>query len=226
MDHPKLTPSQSAVLFVLMSEGKELSTPQLRVLGPNLDKPGREVLQRHGLIESHKGARGALFHSLTDRGWAWCATELQDGPPDRSLPPIRALYAVLAGIGRYLDAEDLRLHEVFGRPRRDDEATPEPPPHRSAPEVPESTADVGTRIIEAYHRIAAIPGALVGLAALRATLASISREDFDAALLTLQERRGINVIPQDDRARLTEADRAASVMIGTQPSHLLVIEEA
>ena len=124
MDHPKLTPSQSAVLFVLMAESTELSTPRLRELGPNLDKPGRQKLTEHGLIESRKGERNALYHSLTDRGWAWCADELRAGPPDRSLPPIRALYAVLNAIGRHLDAEDFRLYEVFGRPRAVVEAAP------------------------------------------------------------------------------------------------------
>ncbi|MGC4933573.1 MarR family transcriptional regulator [Gordonia sp. DT30] len=223
MDHPKLTPSQSAVLFVLMAESRALSTPQLRALGPNLDKPGRELLARHGLIESVKGARGALFHSLTDRGWAWCATELPDGPPARSQPPIRAMYAVLAGLGRYLDAEDLRLHEVFGRPRPEDTSTHATP----APATDDRPAtDLRGIIVETYYRLAPVRGALVDVARLRTAITGHSRAAFDAAIVELEQQRGVSLIPQDDRARLTAGDHAAAVMVGTQPCHLFAIEEA
>lgn len=217
MDHPKLTPSQSAVLFVLMAESRELSTPELRKLGPDLDKPSRTRLQKHGLIESRKGSRNALYHSLTDDGWAWCATELQDGPPNKALPPVRALYAVLAGIGRYLDAEDLRLFEVFGRPRVDDSA-PE--------EMTAQPADVGQRIIAAYQALAPTPGALVGVAQLRAKILDADRVQFDTAIVELQDRAGISLIPQEDQARLTDADRSSAVVVGSQPCHLFAIEEA
>ena len=216
MDHPKLTPSQSAVLFVLMAESTELSTPRLRELGPNLDKPGRQKLTEHGLIESRKGERNALYHSLTDRGWAWCADELRAGPPDRSLPPIRALYAVLNAIGRHLDAEDFRLYEVFGRPRAVVEA---------APPASSKAVNIGARIIATYESLAHQRGALVDVAALRSSIPDIDRSEFNAAILELQDRPGVSLIPQDDRARLSETDRAAAVVVGTQPCHLFAVEE-
>ena len=216
MDHPKLTPSQSAVLFVLMAESTELSTPRLRELGPNLDKPGRQKLTEHGLIESRKGERNALYHSLTDRGWAWCADELRAGPPDRSLPPIRALYAVLNAIGRHLDAEDFRLYEVFGRPR---------PVVEAAPPASSKAANIGARIIATYESLAHQRGALVDVAALRSALPDVGHSEFNAAILELQDRPGVSLIPQDDRARLSETDRAAAVVVGTQPCHLFAVEE-
>ncbi len=219
MDHPKLTPSQSAVLFVLMSESTEVSTPRLRELGPNLDKPARQKLTEHGLIESRKGDRNALYHSLTDRGWAWCADELRAGPPDRSLPPIRALYAVLNAIGRHLDAEDLRLYEVFGRPRPVVEAPPSASPNAA------NIGDIGDRIITTYNSLTHHRGALIDVAALRSALPDVGHSEFDAAILVLQDRPGVSLIPQDDRARLSETDRAAAVVVGAQPCHLFAVEE-
>ena len=69
-------------------------------------------------------------------------------------------------------------------------------------------------------------GALVDVGALRSALPDVSRTEFDAAILTLQDRPGISLIPQDDRARLRDADRTAAVVVGTQPCHLFAIEEA
>lgn len=220
MDHPELTPTQSAVLFVLMAESTEVSTPRLRELGPNLDKPARQRLIDHGLIESRKGDRNAFYHSLTDRGWAWCADELRSGPPAHSLPPIRALYAVLNAIGRHLDAEDLRLYEIFGRPRPVIEDAP------TTPQTDPASGAVPSRIVAAYASLAARRGALVDVGALRSALHDVSRTEFDAAILALQDRPGISLIPQDDRARLREADRTAAIVVGTQPCHLFAIEEA
>ena len=76
MEHVSLTPSQSAVLFVLMSLARDVPNPELRRCAPELTKKSRETLNDLGLIESVKGPRNSFIHSLTDRGWAWCAREL------------------------------------------------------------------------------------------------------------------------------------------------------
>jgi len=211
VEHPQLTPTLSAILFVLIPESREIANPDLSKIGPSLDKRGRDTLLRHGLIESRKGARNAWYHALTDRGWAWCATELMASPPNRSLPPYRALYSVLAGIGRYLADEDLRLHELFGRPRPDESAKC-------------STADPSQRFVAAYHSLATHPGEFVEIAKLR-TAAGIEPEAFDDAAIQLQRRAGVSLIPQEDQALLTDIDRATAVLVGTQRCHLFAIEE-
>lgn len=240
MDHPQLTARQSAALFVLMAESDEISTPRLRELGSDLDKPTRMTLLRHGLIESRKGDRNALYHSLTDRGWAWCASELRAAPPAKATPPYRALYAVLAGLGRYLDDTDTALFEVFGRPRAAQTthlpATAAPSAETAsavqapAPQAPATTptapTPVETRIDHAYRALAPRPGALVGVRALRAELADVDHDEFDAAIIGLQELPGVSLIPQEDQALLTEADWSNAVVVGIRPCHLFAIEEA
>lgn len=221
MDHPQLTPSESAVLFVLMAEAREVRNPDLAALAPDLKKPSRDKLNRLGLIESRKGARNAFSHSLTDRGWAWCARELSAAPPPKSLPPIRALYAVMAGVGRYLAASDLRLHEVFGvaggGSAEGAETSVEPQRHQ--------TADAAPGVRETYALLAARPGAPVDVSDLRDALPDLDRPTFDQLVSSLQLEPGVSLYPQEDQSRLSERQRAGAVRVGTQECHLLVIEE-
>ncbi|MXP20520.1 MarR family transcriptional regulator [Gordonia sp. HNM0687] len=212
MEHVSLTPSQSAVLFVLMSQAREVPNPELRHYAPELTKRSRETLNHLGLIDSVKGPRNSFVHILTDRGWAWCARELAEQPPKGAQPPIRALYTVMAAIGRYLAAEDLRLFEVF---RPDDTAGAT---GQAAPNLP-------GRIRGAYAAMAARPGAWLSVAALRAALADVDTTTFDDALVDMQRTPGVSLIPQEDRALLGDSDRAAAVVVGTQECHLFAIEE-
>ncbi|MEE3851043.1 MarR family transcriptional regulator [Gordonia sp. LSe1-13] len=217
LEHVSLTPSQSAVLFVLMSQARDVPNPQLRALAPELTKKSRETLNELGLIDSVKGPRNSFVHTLTDRGWAWCARELTEEPPKGAQPPIRALYAVMAGVGRYLTAEDLRLHEVFRAEVFRAEETPHTEQNAASP--------LEERIRTGYADLAARPGAWVTLSALRAGLDDVDAATLDTALVNLQRAPGVSLIPQEDRALLTDADRAAAVIVGTQACHLFAIEE-
>ncbi|MEE4021585.1 MarR family transcriptional regulator [Gordonia sp. PKS22-38] len=217
-----LTPSQSAVLFVLMSQARDVPNPELRALAPELTKKSRETLNDLGLIDSAKGPRNSFVHTLTDRGWAWCARELTEAPPKGAQPPIRALYAVMAGVGRYLTAEDLRLHEVF----RAEVFRAEVFRAGATPLTEQKAASpLEERIRGAYAELAARPGAWVTLSALRAGLDDVDAATLDSALVNLQRAPGVSLIPQEDRALLTDADRAAAVIVGTQACHLFAIEE-
>jgi hypothetical protein len=134
------------------------------------------------------------------------------------------MYAVLAGLARYLDDEDLRLHEVFGRPRRPDHtesdtrapATPAPDP---------ASRDPRALIAAAYRARAAAAGDFVLVADLRTDVPGIGAEVFDATMVEFQRESGVSLIPQEDQALLTPEDRAAAVTVGTQPCHLFAIEE-
>ncbi|UOG22925.1 MarR family transcriptional regulator [Gordonia amicalis] len=229
MDHPRLTPTQSSVLFILLAESRELSTSEIRGFGPALDKGGRERLNSLGLVESRLGARRAYFHVLTDKGWAWCAAELRNEPPARANSFLRAMYTVLDGIGRYLNAEDLRLHEVFGRPRvpsADPDSTGGDPPSVGSPTpVHGPDSDPRAQIAAAYRSRVPAPGGFVLVTDLRTDLPVLSPDVFDATMVAFQREPGVSLIPQEDQALLTPADRAAAVTVGTQPCHLFAIEE-
>ncbi|MFW0792173.1 MarR family transcriptional regulator [Gordonia sp. CPCC 205515] len=203
VEHVSLTPSQSAVLFALMSEARDVPNSELRQLAPELTRESRERLNDLGLIESVQAPGVGYAHSLTDRGWVWCTTELTATPPNGAHPAIRALYTVLAGVGRYLETEDLRLHEVF-RPRP----------------VP-----IDERIRTAYAALASRPGAWVSVSALRDALSDVDTATLDETLVELQRTPGVSLIPQEDRALLTDDERAAAVIVGTQTCHLFAIEE-
>lgn len=215
MTHPRLTGTQSAVLFVLMARAEEVRNPDLTQFGPELKKPDREKLVQAGLIEvGHVGR--AMTLSLSDAGWAWCADELGQTPPERATPQLKALYTVLAGVGRHLTSTDRRIYEVF---TAQTPATPAGPVAGTS--SPESVRD---RLRAVYGRHAARPGSWVSLADLRADLADVDHSRFDDAVRTLEREADVSVIPQEDQARLTPADREAAVVVGAQRCHLIAIE--
>lgn len=222
MTHPRLTGTQCSVLFVLMARAEEVRNPDLARFGPELKKPDREKLVRAGLVEVGRDGR-AMTVALTDAGWAWCAEELGHEPPERATPQLKALYTVLAGVGRHLRSTDGRIYEVF---TADHPApTEEPDVAVSATRVAASapSASVTDRIREAYHRRAAHPASWVSLTELRSDLDDVTRSDFDDAVQALEREAGVGVIPQEDQGRLTSTDRESAVVIGTQRCHLLSI---
>ena len=197
-----LTGTERAVLLVLMAESRPVPNPELATLGPALDRTGRDKLNRLGLIESER-VGNRFVHELTDRGWRLCRDLLAAGAPPRSTGPAKTLYTVLGALGRYLQHTDLSLADVFG---------PAAPP-----------ATVEERIRAAYDVLAPRPGGWVSLTRLRAEL-DVPRADVDAALVALHRTPGVSVIPEENQKTLTAEDRAAAVVIGDRPKHLIAIE--
>jgi hypothetical protein len=201
----QLTGTERAVLLVLMAQARPVPNPELSRLGPTLDRTGREKLNAHGLVDSER-VGNRIVHELTDRGWRMCRELIDAPPPARATGSARALQTVLAGLGRYLSAGDLSLADVFG-------AT-------SADTAADSVED---KIRAAYRELAGRPGAWVPLARLRAAL-DLPRDDVDAALTALHRTPGVSVIPEENQKTLTAEDRAAAVVIGDRPKHLIAIE--
>jgi hypothetical protein len=201
-----LTGTERAVLLVLMAESRQVPNPDLIVLGPKLDKPARDKLNKLGLIESERSS-GRFVHELTDRGWHLCREILSAGPPPRSTGPAKTLYTMLSALARYLDGADLSLADVFGY----------------CIEVT-TTATIDDRLRDAYLRLAPRPGGWVSLTHLRAELPDASRDEVDAALHTLYRTPGVSLIPEENKKVLTDSDRAAAIMIGDQHKHLIAIE--
>ncbi len=206
-----LTGTERAVLIVLMAESRPVANPELAALGPALDKPGRDKLNALGLIESER-IKGRYVHELTDRGWALCRDIVAAGPPPRSTGPAKTLYTVLGALGRYLQRSEVSLAELFW-PAEAETSEDETPGRETLED----------RVRAAYARLAPRPGGWVRLAELRAALGD-ARGDVDTALTALSRAPGVSVIPEEDQKKLTPDDRAAAVMIGDRPKHLIAIE--
>lgn len=204
-----LTGTERAVLIVLMAESRPVANPELAALGPALDKPGRDKLNALGLIESER-VKGRYVHELTDRGWALCRDIVAAGPPPRSSGPAKTLYTVLGALGRYLQRSEVSLAELFWPAETSDAQTSQ-----------DRTLEDRVRV--AYARLAPRPGGWVRLAELRAALDDV-RGDVDTALTALSRAPGVSVIPEEDQKKLTPDDRAAAVLIGDRPKHLIAIE--
>lgn len=206
---------ERAALFALMGIGREVSNPELmRIAGFTITGKELRRLNQEGLVASRRVGR-PYVHELTDKGWRWCADELGAACPPRAGSGGGALYAVLAGLGRYLARSDLRLADVFGVPAG----------FGPAPRLLDQPADPDERIRAAYRSLARSQRDWVSLAELRALLGDIPRDEVDAALWRMSRNRQANLVPQSNQKVLTNADRAAAVRLGDQDNHLVSIEE-
>jgi hypothetical protein len=107
---------ERAALLALMAEAAEVSNADLkRRLGFGLDGAARRKLNDLKLVTSHRKGNAPFDHELTEMGWAWCAKEMSAATPQRAGSAAGALYALLAGLNRYMQRTDLRLSEIFGR---------------------------------------------------------------------------------------------------------------
>ncbi|MBU9765253.1 hypothetical protein FR943_15545 [Mycobacterium sp. TNTM28] len=208
----ELTGSEQAVLLVLMAESRPVPNPELERLGPKLDKPQRDRLNRLGLIET-TGTR-PLVHELTDAGWALCRRLFGTDTPPRSSGQGRALYTLLGALGRYFQQAELVPADVF-LPADEAAAGPEPRPDAAQPEI---------RLRTAYAGLAARPGGWVSLLRLRQAVPELPRPTVDAALISLYQQPGVSLIPEENQKVLTPDDREAAVAIGNQDKHLIAIE--
>lgn len=202
---------ERAALLALMAEAREVSNVELeRIAGFRLDGKELRKLRARQLVESHQAARNRpLVHLLTDEGWAWCAAELAAAErPPRSGTAGGALYAVLAGLHRYLERLDLKPADVF---QRADDSPPGP--------------DLPDRIRLAYGKLATGPGDLVNLTQLRPLLADVPRSAVDAALRQMSRARQANLVPQANQKTLSLADREAAVRIGNEDCHLVSVSD-
>jgi hypothetical protein len=167
--------------------------------GFTLDGEARRRLNDAGLVKSEMRER-AYWHQVTDDGWAWCWDEMAQPAPDRSDSGTRALYAVLAGLRRYLDRADLRLADMFG------------------------VDPLEARIRAAYRQLAQAPGDWVGLAKVRELLNGAPTAEVDDALRRLEREPDVHIVPETDQRQLTPADRSAAVRIGGKENHLLKVD--
>ncbi|WP_024806445.1 hypothetical protein [Nocardia sp. BMG51109] len=214
MPDEKLSVRQRAVMLILMAEGGGLSNTEMDERhGLRLDGTPRIRLNDLGLVSSVRtNGRAPYTHELTDRGWHWCTDELQAGRPRTSREESlgKALYAVLASIGHYLDHVEKGLADVFSI--------------GPASVEPDSAISLENHIRAAYRTLVQRPGDYVNLTDLRRKLNGFPRAEVDEALHRLNQVGGVTLAPQEDQKVLTAKDRAGALRIGIQDVHLLAIE--
>ena len=85
--------------------------------------------------------------------------------------------------------------------------------------------DIEHQIIRAFQKVRKDGNGSANIADIRdLTKNTISRADFDAAIRRLDSRKGALAYPNDDRASLTNRDRASAVRIGSHENHKLSLE--
>lgn len=228
MASDELTGTERLVLLVLMAQAEETSNTRLAELGPKLDAKSRDKLIGLKLIETDR-SRKPMVHTLTDKGWAEAARELKSGPPPRALPQARGMYAVLAGLQRFLDRENLRAADVFRadaptaeHPEHDDSVDGTPPPSPTvSPPAPEA---IDVRIRRAYASQATRKGAWVSLRDIRLALSDVPKPKLDRALGDMYRDDDVSLIAEENQKALQDSVRNAAITIAGRPVHLIAIE--
>jgi hypothetical protein len=217
----ELSGVEQAVLLVLMAEGRPVPNPELEYLGPVLKKDYRDRLKDKKLIDVVPGRPMTL--ELIEQGYDLCRELMGTDPPPGVRGQSKALYTLMKGLCRYVDREDLELHEVFparGADQPDTAKTAAPQDTSSASE------DLHDRVRSAYAKLADYaPARLIRLVRLRAELADVPRHELDAVLVDLNRLPGVSLLPQEDQKWLTDEDRAAALRIGVKDNHVIVIED-
>nr|BFE75710.1 hypothetical protein GCM10020092_090110 [Actinoplanes digitatis] len=203
-----LTPSESAVLIVLMAEAREISNPELQERYQiTLTGTSRTKLNNLGYVRSVKVGR-AYAHVLDDKGW----DRVHQGLNFDS-PRARALGAALTALHDNLRERVLphgayrRFAEMFSR-------TAEP----LAP-----GDDLEARIRKLYGSLAPQPGAWVKHTAVRRRLSEVPEEALDEAFHLLSQAEDVEMMPESNQKTLTEEDRRNAVRAGGQDTHLMAI---
>lgn len=213
-----LTPSESALLIVLMAEAREISNPDLEKLYRiTLTGASRKKLNDAGYVKSEKVGR-SFVHVLDDKGWERVHQGLNfDSPRARTLgAALSALHdnlreRVLTG-GAYR-----KFSEMFSRaaPVPDDDL-------KVAAAVPDDD-DLDVRIRRVYDSLAAHPGAWVKHTGVRRKLGDVPGEALDEAFRLLSQAEDVEMMPESNQKTLTDEDRRNAVRVGGQDTHLIAI---
>jgi hypothetical protein len=205
-----LTPTESAILVVLMSENRDIRNPDLKGhFGFELKKPSRDKLNRLNYVETRVDG-GVMVHRLGDAAWDRFREPLNfDGARPRAFGV--ALGSLLAAVQRDLERNNRSLAMAFAP------ELAEPAPRH------EAEVELTDRIREAYVAIASAPRAWVSIADIRRKLGDVGRVELDAALRRLERAPDVNIVPESNQKALSEEDRRAAVIIGDQAKHFLAI---
>lgn len=202
-------PSQRETLLLWALIGLGGSSYQSKV-GRKVASADRDGLKKAGLISAEKHGNKGVWIEVSDRGWAWASENLA-APLPATAQTGAILQAWLARLQTYMGANNVSLAEIIA-PRSTKEA-------RKAVEH-----GARERIRTAYRALAGGTfNKRVLLRDLRVKLSDLSRETFDDAVLQMIREEGSSLVELDNRREITPADRAAAILIGGEPRHILWI---
>ncbi|WP_249997460.1 hypothetical protein [Actinoplanes sp. M2I2] len=205
-----LTPTEGAILMVLMVEAREVLNTELKArYGLDVRKEQRDKLGRLHYVSSRRSGRTVAMQ-LDDKGWVRMQSDF-----DFKARGATALGAALTAL--HADLRDRLLERSGAANLTELFAQTEMRATSAAP------GDLGPRLVSAYHALAREPGAWVSLARLRPFFADVPRADLDEALRRLSREDGVNIVPESNQSSLTAADDEAALQLGGQRNHLLAI---
>lgn len=193
-------------------------------LRPVPDPSVRRPLEREGWIRTTKRGRANVIE-VTDKGWDAGGAALHALLPEDVEGASAVLRAVLERLSAYMAAREIALADLLG-PQGGPSST-------SGPAIGsgfgarggEEASNLPARIRAAYLDVT---GGRLNTRALlknlRPHLSDVSEAVLDAALKAMQTEGAARLYRIDNRAEITEADRAAAVEIAGEPRHILWIE--
>ena len=208
-----LTPSESALLIVLMAEAREISNPELeKRYHITLTGANRRKLNESGYVKSEKVGR-SFVHVLDDKGWDRVHQEL-----NFDSPRARVLGAALSALHNNLRERVLqhgtyrRFGEMFSRAAETPDQEPEA-----------LDDDLETRIRKVYDSLASHRGAWLKHTDVRRKLSDVPSEALDEAFRLLSQAEDVEMMPESNQKTRTDEDDRNAVRVGGQDTHLIAI---
>ncbi len=200
----ELTMKDQAALFALMVVARPATNRELKELtGLAIDAQVRRRANGDVTrIDTKK--RGTVHtHTLTPAGLHWCEAALVAGRPAGARFPAGVLFAVLGGLGQYLERSGTKLIGFF-----------------------EPDLEEWIRAVYVELTVRRKPDAWIKLSALRPWLDRVPRDAVDMALDQMIKEADVDLMAELNQRSLTDTDIAAAVDIGGEPRHLLRIAAA
>jgi hypothetical protein len=213
MANDELTPSENAILIVLMAEAREILNSELKALyGLDVRKSSRDKFASKRYVASRKSGRTYAL-ALDDEGWVRAQGELAFRS-NGATAHAAALTALLTSLrDRVLERSGCKSYaELFALSDV-----------RGPVSGPDQEQLLRTRLVNAYAALAAEPGGWVRLTRLRPFFGDVPAAAVDEALRRLSREPGVNIVPESNQKMLTDADVAAALHLGGQDKHLLAI---
>lgn len=201
-DEQEYGSSARAALMALMLANREVPNPELASQYKiKLSRADRERLNNNKLLDTSMDTK-PYVHRITDKGIAWCMTDLvKSDPPPRSGPLVRASFELLRRLIRY-DQQRGTLAEAI------------------------RSGGLESLIREVYLDLSAGPQDWIRLARIRPMLNGADKSEVDEVLLKMMKTGTVHLAPDSNRKVLTDADREAAIRVGGEDQHLIAIEES